>query len=269
MLELLVEIAAWSSFAFAAVIFVIQVLAREAGYWIGRRSIRFYGKSHEGVGSIVAAVMGLLAFVLALTLSFANSRFTERRDGTLAEANAIGTAWLRAEAIGHPRGQAVARLLEDYTRLRIEFLRAPNDPAVLQQLNQRTSNLQNDIWGHVTAIVRERADPISNSLMTSLNETFDATTAERFADSFRIPPQLSWLLLGMSMTAMAAFGFQLGLKEAPLRIPALILTGLWTVVIFDILDIASPRLGTMRTSTLAYEWTLQGFSGGIRIPPAP
>ena len=37
------------------------------------------------------------AFVLALTLSFANTRFSERRAGTLAEANAIGTAWLRGQ----------------------------------------------------------------------------------------------------------------------------------------------------------------------------
>jgi hypothetical protein len=40
-------------------------------------------------------MLGLLAFVLALTLSFANSRFSERIQGTLNEANAIGTAWLR------------------------------------------------------------------------------------------------------------------------------------------------------------------------------
>lgn len=267
MSSLLIGVAAWSPAAFGLTLFAMQWLSREVGYWVGRRSVTAYGKSYEGVGAIVTAILGLLAFVLALTLAFANSRFAERLAGTLAEANAIGTAWLRAEAIGHPRGEAIARLLEDYTKVRIEFLRAPADE--VQQINQRTSTLQNEIWGHAAAIVRERPDPVATALMISLNETFDATTAERFADAFRIPPQLSWLLLGMSMTGMGAFGFQLGLKGVRLRIPSLILTALWTVVIFDILDIASPRLGTIRTSTMAYEWTLQGFSGGIRIPPAP
>jgi hypothetical protein len=60
-------------------------------------------------------MLSLLAFVLALTLSFANTRFSERVEGTLAEANAIGTAWLRAEAIGHVRGPEIAKLLEEYT----------------------------------------------------------------------------------------------------------------------------------------------------------
>jgi hypothetical protein len=46
------------------------------------------------------------------TLSFASDRFNDRRGETLAEANAIGTAWLRAKAIGQPRGDDIAQLLE-------------------------------------------------------------------------------------------------------------------------------------------------------------
>jgi hypothetical protein len=71
---------------------------------------------------VVGGMLSLLAFVLALTLSFANNRFSERVEGTLSEANAIGTAWLRAEAIGHVRGPEIAKLLEEYTRLRRDSL---------------------------------------------------------------------------------------------------------------------------------------------------
>jgi hypothetical protein len=44
---------------------------------------------------------------------------------------------------------------------------------------------------------------------------------------------------------------------------------MWTVVIVDILDLATPRIGALRTSTAVYEWTLQGFQGGMPIPPLP
>jgi hypothetical protein len=44
---------------------------------------------------------------------------------------------------------------------------------------------------------------------------------------------------------------------------------MWTLVIVDILDLVSPRLGTFRTNAAAYEWTLQGFKGGLTIPPQP
>ena len=35
-----------------------------------------------------------------------------------------------------------------------------------------------------------------------------------------------------------------------------------------ILDLASPRIGAFRTSAEVYRWTLQGFEGGLKIPPA-
>jgi hypothetical protein len=37
----------------------------------------------------------------------------------------------------------------------------------------------------------------------------------------------------------------------------------------DILDLSAARMGNLRTSAAVYDWTLQGFSGAIRIPPAP
>ena len=43
----------------------------------------------------------------------------------------------------------------------------------------------------------------------------------------------------------------------------------WTIVTVDILDLASPRIGSFRTNADAYRWMLQSFQGGVRIPPMP
>src|SRR5271170_6829191 len=128
-MTLITVIATWSLLAFGMLLFLAQFVAHEFGFWLGRRHT---GQGQgEGVGIVVGAMLGLLAFVLALTLSFSNTRFSERVEGTLAEANAIGTAWLRAEAIGNPRGVEIARLLEQYTQLRVDFVRAPRgSPAI-------------------------------------------------------------------------------------------------------------------------------------------
>jgi hypothetical protein len=61
----------------------------------------------------------------------------------------------------------------------------------------------------------------------------------------------------------------LGLKGKPLRVLVGLLVVVWTVVIVDIFDLASARVGAFRTGTTVYEWTLQGFQGGVPIPPAP
>lgn len=269
-MELLAELAAWSMLAFSLLLFLTQVAAREVGYWLGQRQRTTRGTSEaEGVGLVVGGMLGLLAFVLALTLSFGSARFDERRHGTLAEANAIGTAGLRAAAIGHPRGQEIVRLLEQYARVRKDYVQAPRKSSALDQINQRSSALQAEIWGHVSAIARERSDPVLVSLMIAVNETFDMAAAARFAHDVRFPPPLFWLLIGMAHLSMAALGYQLGLKGQKSHILATLLTAVWTAVIVVILDLSAPRLGAIRTSLEVYDWTLDELKGGVATPPLP
>ncbi len=265
----LASIAAWSIVAFGALLFIAQLVAHEVGFWSGRRYASESKRPVEGVGVLVGSLLALLAFVLALTLSFASDRFNERRSATLAGANAIGTAWLRAKAIGQPRGDRIADLLEQYTTLRIAFVEAPPDPAVLDGINHRTDVLQLTIWEQVSAIIQAQPNPVSASLMASLNEVFDMTTAERMAFEIRMPPQIFWLLLGLSLLGMAVLGYQLGIRGPRIPLLAGLLSLTWTVVIVDILDLASARIGYLRASAAAYEWTVQGFHAGKVTPTQP
>ncbi|WP_240791018.1 hypothetical protein [Roseomonas sp. AR75] len=234
---------------------------------IGHRQAARQKPAAEGIGVIVGGMLGLLAFVLALTLSFASTRFQERRDGTLVEANAIGTAWLRAEAIDHPRAAAVARLLETYTPVRRDYVAAHLDTAVLAGLNERSAALQGEIWGHVTALVREQPNPVTASLMAAVNDVFDSATAEQLAFTTGMPPTLLWMLIGMTIASMGGLGYQLGVRGLSLRVLSVVLMLMWTVVMTAILDLGSPRLGSVRTGTAVYDWTMQGFRGGVSIPP--
>lgn len=269
-MTMLAAIANWSVIAFGLLLWIVQMLAHEAGYWFGSRN-RARGKEvqAEGVGIVVGGILSLLAFVLALTLSFASARFSERVAGTLAEANAIGTAWLRAEAIGHIRGPEIAKLLQEYAQVRRDYVTEGQDRSAIDQLNQRTNALQSKIWGHMAAILREQPNVVSTSLMSALNDAFDQATVERFAFYLRLPSPIFWLLLGMTVLGMAALGFQLGIAGKRVHVMVAILSIMWTVVIVDILDLASPRIGAFRAGGAAYDWTLQGFRGGLQIPPAP
>lgn len=214
-------------------------------------------------------MVGLLAFVLALTLSFSNARYQERRDGTMQVANAIGTAWLRAGAVEHARAADVARLLEAYTTVRRAFVSAPMDSAILAGINARPDALQAEIWGHVTALVREQPSPVTVALMTAVNEVFDHAGLQRHAFAAGIPPTLSWLLIGMTVASMGALGYQLGLRGLRLRTISLVLILMWSVVMTTILDLGSPRRGDVRTSTTPLDWTVAGVRGGVGVPPLP
>jgi hypothetical protein len=261
MITLMATIADWSLFAFGSVLLLLQLLAHEAGYRIGLRQKGRSPAHAECAAVIVSSILALFAFVLALTLSFASSRFNERRQGTVAETNAISTAWLRAEAIGLPRGKEVAHLLQQYTKVRLDFVDAGRDPDELGKLNQRIDVLQSAIWEQAAAIVRESPGPVATWLLSSINEAFDAGTAQRFGYELRFPRQIFWLLVGLSGLSMGAIGFQFGLKTVTIRSMVFLLSLVWTVVIVDILDVGAGRSGNFRTDTIAYEWALRGFKG--------
>lgn len=266
-IDLMEHVAAWSVPTFGLALFAAQMGARELGYRLGRRRAALAEAEGAGVTLLVGALLALLAFVLALTLSFANTRFSERRAGALAEANAIGTAWLRAEAVDHPRAAAIARLLEGYAQVRADFVRLGVEPERLEALNTRSNALQGEIWGHLTALVRERPDPLTTSLMASLNETFDAATSERFAYGARLPAGLVGLLVLLAVLGMGGVGYQLGLRGRGHIVLSGTLTAVWTIVIVLVLDLGAARIGGLRTSAEPYDWTIQGFQGGVTIPP--
>ena len=100
--------------------------------------------------------------------------------------------------------------------------------------------------------------------MAALNQTFDMSTAARFAHDSRIPTQLFWLLIGMALIAMAGLGYQLGLKGQRSHVLATLLTAVWTAVIVVILDLSAPRLGAIRTSVEVYDWILEDSRAGCR-----
>jgi len=74
------------------------------------------------VGTMVGATLGLLAFILAFTFGLASSRFDNRRQLLLDEANALGTTYLRAGMLPE-WGEEVRRLLRDYIGPRLDAVR--------------------------------------------------------------------------------------------------------------------------------------------------
>ncbi len=246
---------------------MLQVAAREVGLLLGRRRAARGLEPADGVGLITGGMTALLAFVLALTLSLANTRFQERRAGALAEANAIGTAWLRAGAVDHARAAEIGRLIEGYAGLRRAHVVAPADAAALAAINTAAGALQAEIWGHLTALVREQPSPITAALMDALNTMFDQAAAERHAFDAPLPPNLFWLLMAMALATIGAIGFQLGLRNQNERAMSLVLIAMWTMAMTIILDLGAARFGDVRTSPAPYDWTIEGFAGGIRIPP--
>lgn len=238
----------------------------ELGFRIGRLVSRRQGRDAEvpGIGTVTAGMLGLLAFTLGLSISIAQGRFDARRGLVVAEANAIGTAWLRAGLVEGTEGQEVRRMLAEYTQVRLDYTAAGSDAAQVAALNAATNTLQTAIWREMTTLARRLPNPITASLAAALNEVFDMSLAQRFAYESRVPSEILWMLLAGSVLSIGAMGYQLGLGGHRFPLLSTLLIAMWVGGMVLITDLNRPREGHIRADTKPLVWTLQGFATPAR-----
>lgn len=218
------------------------------GYVVGRWRRKVDAKLPEGaVGSVIAAMLGLLAFFLAITFGIASGRFDARRQLLLEEVNAIGTAMLRADMMPEPHRGEIQKLIKRYVDIRADV---PTDPKALAARIADSEQIQGQIWKHAVAVAQARPDSdIVGLFVSSLNEMFDLHTSRTtHALQYRIPG-IIWIgLIGVTFFSMSAVGMLFGVagKCDWFILVALALT--YSAVVLLIADLDSPGRGMLRVS---------------------
>lgn len=248
-----------SLFLIGLLMIAALLLTKEYGYWIGFKNTKQAAtaeKLEKTVGTITGAMLALLGFMLAISISMADSHFESRRKLILDEANAIGTSHLRARTIGGPHGDKIAQLLVDYTQLRLDFFDAGEDQKRLKSVYGKTAAVQQQIWGHASAIAKSAPTPISAILLTSLNEVFDLASSRRWALEVRVPPSIIKLLFALSLLSMGILGYYLGICGFRHPILSLFLIIAFTAAILLIIDLNRPRSGLIQPEQSSIVWIL-------------
>ncbi len=164
----------FSLWAFFGATLIVVLLSIEGGYRLGRFRRRTSEDEKEApVGAIIAATLGLLAFILAFTFGLAASRFDDRRKIVVEEANAIGTTYLRTGLLPdaeQDRRAKLRKLLREYVDERLEVIETKNVEKVLN----RTAELHHDLWQEMEGLGQKYPNSIAVGLLIqSMNETID------------------------------------------------------------------------------------------------
>ena len=217
-----------------------------------------------GVGFITGGMLAFMAFILAISLSIADQRYEERRVVVLDEANAIGTAWLRAGAQDSEAGKTMQRLLSEYAKVRTEAvtsLRMAHDDT---QILARTAALQDEIWMIADTIARDAPTAITAQLLASLNEVFDLALSGRRAFKSRVPVHILRLVVWTSLIAVAALGFHLGMLGSRQFVMSTLLILMWASSMVLISDINRAGQGWVEVSADPLVWTAEQLQQSAR-----
>lgn len=113
----------WPTLVVILLLAVVVFASLWNGVRMGRKRRRTHAPDDDQLGTIQAAMLGLLGLLLGFSFSGAMSRFNNRQDALLAEASAVKNAYERAELL--PNGDQVRRSLREYAALRLELLTRP------------------------------------------------------------------------------------------------------------------------------------------------
>jgi hypothetical protein len=213
----------------------------EGGYRLGSRARRSEENGDTPLGEMVAATLGLLAFLLAFTFSLAASRYDVRRQLLLDEANAIGTTWLRAGLLPDS-GKEIRALLLQYTDVRIAAPRGNLHESILL-----SEQLQGKLWERVTPLAQRGENAVIVALfIESLNELIDLH-AKRLTASVRnrIPPAIWAGLYCVTVLSFAALGYHAGLVRTRRSLAIVPVAFTFAVVIGLIADLDRPVEGLL------------------------
>ncbi len=200
----------WGAFLFMV---LVALLAIETGFWFGKRHQSVAdGQSDPSIGTVVGAVLGMMAFVIALTFGSASARFDARKAALLEDVTAIQTAYLRADLLPEPQRTTIRSLLRDYIQVRVGIVYAYGQPERLALIQRRAEALQEAMWLRVEELSEDNGGGrIQVFFASTLNDMFKLHTKRVVLGAYyRIPDFVWWILLSASGVAMIAVGFQFG-----------------------------------------------------------
>lgn len=229
------------------VLMALLLASLETGYRGGRRAMAEHdGHAATQIGAVQGAVLGLLGLLLGFSFAAAGTRFLERQDLIVREANAIGTAYLRAGLLPEPHREQLRSELRAYTASRVEMSANLRD-GLTREMNDLASAAHVRMWNAAEAGVLARPD-MTLAVVPAVNEVIDLHTIRVSAGRKHLPVLVMGLLVACSLMSLGVIGFGCGLsgkRRLQMTVPLVLLIGaaLWVTI-----DLDHPRAGLMRLS---------------------
>jgi hypothetical protein len=222
-------------------VFGSLILATELGYRIGRR--RRTAAADEGpVGAVQGGVLGILGLLLGFSFAGAASRFVDRQDIVVQEANAIGTAVLRTDLLEDPHRTACRQALRRYLDLRIALFREFDDER-FNRLLAECEELHKAMWAAALGGGGRTSQTVVLSVLPPLNDVIDLHTTRLAAARRHMPTAVTVLLAVAAILAHGVIGYQAGVggkRNLGMTGSLILLVGL---ALWATIDMDYPRVG--------------------------
>src|ERR1700680_1630565 len=153
--------------------FLLLWFAAWAGGKISQRRHDLSEEMRPDFSVILAASLTLLGLIIGFSFSMAINRYDQRKNYEEAEANAIGTEYVRADMLSAADAARVRALLRDYLDQRILFYQI-RDEHGSQQVNARTAELETELWSAVKGPAAAQPNAVLALVLSGMNDVLNS-----------------------------------------------------------------------------------------------
>ena len=217
-------------------------LGRRFGIHISEK----YGNHEDNAQMLINSVYGLAALVLAITFGMSGNRYELRRQAIINEANAIGTATLRASLYPDSVRLAVMKDFNTYLEQRIAFFEvgARYDSAFYWEGEAEKTGKK--LWEQATNYAKATNTVMpSGQMIPALNDMFDLAAERHYALMSKVPEAIVYLLFFLSIVS-AFFAGYCGKTQRINKLVSFLFCILSAAVVFTTLDLDRPRRGLIQ-----------------------
>lgn len=211
---------------------------------LARKRFPLDDETRQDFSVLLGASLTLLGLIIGFSFSMAAGRYDQRKNLEEAEANAIGTEYVRAALL--PAGDAakLRPLLRVYLDQRVLFYTV-HDDRKLREINARTAKLQEELWAAVLVPAAATPTPIVGLVVTGMNDVLNAQGYTQAAWWNRIPASAWCLMVAIAICCNFLVGY--GSRSASTARRLLFIFPIFISIAFAfIADIDSPRHGVIR-----------------------
>jgi len=195
----------------------------------------------DDFGTILTTTLTLGSLIIGFSFSMAINRYEQRKNYEEAEANAIGTEYVRADLLPGENAAEVRSLLRQYLDERLLFYTV-RDQGQLRQIDVRTEQLQTELWGAVRRSAATQPTPVVALAVAGMNDVLNSQGYTQAAWWNRIPAGAWFLMSAISLITQLLVGY--GARNAKVEGNLFrVLPFVVSVSFLLIADIDSPRSG--------------------------
>jgi hypothetical protein len=228
--------------------------AHEIGFWLGSLTRTGDEPFDRQVGLVRTSTAALVAFLIGFAFSGAASRFINRQDLIVDEANALGTAYLRADTIAEPQRSELKDAIKEYTADRVKLLSREGRNQI-EPLLAKVSGLHERMWKSAINATQNNARLMS-VVLPPINEVIDLHTAHLAMARRHLPVPIMAVLFATAAISVGMIGFGNGRVGRRFSVLDAVYGVVLAAALWMIIDLDYPGFGIIRVSNLPVVETL-------------